>query len=768
MEQRSAVIKALARATGSYRTFEKAWWDQPADKWRSVMYDYMLERVLDVADKEDRIAAGSDRLRELGYADKQIDAYLSDERRLAAFIWQDSLNAMTDPHMPIIDDEEFDRVVYGAIDHVATLKEQGYDVAYMPVLRTSAAWEERPGLYGASVKPRIAELSSTKRRAMATIMPERYDVVAQVSASTKEAIERDLTIEFADSHIAPHALTKGEASNWAQMAYRDEFATLNPASANFQLLEAHKLEQMGLSYWNPNEKLGFTFPRWGNGGLYLPAGFAKALDQMLDGKRFRLDTVYDKGTRLFRFSILGLSPRYTAHIVFGGGFLLALRSDPRIVFKMGDAYRMVKEGRLPRPLRQSSTEVGIQELSPEPASLQVKALEAHGEAAGKQGAHMLMQEILGEQGILWSKASPVQWVRAAGELNYRFTNFVSSMYRAAAYLDHAGRAAKEEFTDPVSGVKMRVTPQRAKDEGIRHAQKVMGNLKAMTPLERTWFMRIMPFYGWTRHILDYVLTYPVDHPYRAQFLAVQAQLDSDSVAKAIDQRVLFMFFLGQPDAQGNVRGVDVRFMDPLRDVGNYATWGGWIAALNPALQAPIAMIDPNLIYGSTALYPQVTYDQFYGIETTTPQGNAALTGAEQFVSQLGALDAALNLSGQYRSLAQKNPNAFAKTIFQSLNIPFAQVQSINMKQLAVKGELARYRVASQAAKNAFSNPGMQGTGITDALAGYSSVPNPLNPDYEVTPAQLQELYNAAIAAYPGQNPLDVLIAPNTPAPSYTP
>jgi hypothetical protein len=44
----------------------------------------------------------------------------------------------------------------------------------------------------------------------------------------------------------------------------------------------------------------------------------------------------------------------------------------------------------------------------------------------------------------------------------------------------------------------------------------------------------------------------------------------------------------------------------------------------------------------------------------------------------------------------------------------------------------------------------------------------MNPDYEVTPAQLQAIYNAALAAYPGQNPSDVIATPPTPSPAYTP
>jgi hypothetical protein len=60
---------------------------------------------------------------------------------------------------------------------------------------------------------------------------------------------------------------------------------------------------------------------------------------------------------------------------------------------------------------------------------------------------------------------------------------------------------------------------------------------------------------------------------------------------------------------------------------------------------------------------------------------------------------------------------------------------------------------------------MGGSGLVNALQGFTSVPDPMNPDYEITPHQLQQIYNAALAAYPGQNPSDVVTTPPNP-PGY--
>ena len=144
-----------------------------------------------------------------------------------------------------------------------------------------------------------------------------------------------------------------------------------------------------------------------------------------------------------------------------------------------------------------------------------------------------------------------------------------------------------------------------------------------------------------------------------------------------------------------------------------------------------------------------------GIREAGSQGNA-LTGLEQFVPQLGALGSAISAATQYRSLAKTNPNQFYKKLFQDLNIPFAQVQHVNVKQLAVQDSNARYESAKAAATTAFQ------TGDFAPLAGYGNVPNPLNPDYEIGVDQLQALYNAALKLYPGQAPVSTITPPQTP------
>jgi len=97
-----------------------------------------------------------------------------------------------------------------------------------------------------------------------------------------------------------------------------------------------------------------------------------------------------------------------------------------------------------------------------------------------------------------------------------------------------------------------------------------------------------------------------------------------------------------------------------------------------------------------------------------------------------------------------------KNIYNSLNIPFAQVQHINLRQEAAKTAIARYQVTKLLASNAWT------TGDFSQIADLGSVPDPRNPDYETPVAALQQLYNQLAAQYPGTPPSDSAVSPPSP------
>jgi hypothetical protein len=56
------------------------------------------------------------------------------------------------------------------------------------------------------------------------------------------------------------------------------------------------------------------------------------------------------------------------------------------------------------------------------------------------------------------------------------------------------------------------------DNSMRETMRVVGDFTTYTPLERRFWRRIMPFYGWYRHVTKLVLTQPVVNPMRTAWM----------------------------------------------------------------------------------------------------------------------------------------------------------------------------------------------------------------------------------------------------------
>jgi hypothetical protein len=743
------------------REYGKAVWDHPTADWIDVVKDKFIEKLIEQEGRYDRFGTMTRLLREEGAAKKTIDTLRADPVKMAQLIELETRDVQSSPWGDeIMTEGERREIQKSAIDAANELRAQGHEVVYIPSVSTLDLRDKEPGRYGIHLATSgLVKRSSRGFERTLAHVAQRHDISAGIHQAAKETLQIRATIDFVDRQLTPHFVYADEAMRTIRREFGEEWQRWSTADQNIQdkMVEQIMRRNFNLVKFDPQATFGFSLPRWKPGAIYLPKEIADALPKMLDKGQFPMEGAWNKVTNLFRFSILGLSPRYTAHVAFGGTFLLALRSSPRILEAIPDAVKIMKgEGDVPREaIARGATQRGVDPVVYQSFhdSTRNVANRVYLNRMGSESARWLAQEhIEVKQGIKLAAAQPIHWLKAVGDLNYSFTNTVADFQRAWAYSDFLMGAKRKDLIDPATGEKLDWTDARVRAMAEHHVRKVFGDLSAMTPLERSTFTKLLPFYGWTKHILEFTGSYPVDHPFRASTLTVIATQDSNDMALGLPKRLQFLMFLGSPDVAGNVNALDVRFMDPLRDTANYATIGGWISALNPIISAPIAMIDPSVIFGGVPLYPNVTYDQFYGIETAPAQGNA-LTAVEQVVPQISALDAALGISAQYRHLAATNPNSFAKAIFESLNVPFAQVQHLNLKQIAAKNELDRYQVAKQAATNAFDS------GDFSAISGLSSVPDPLNSQWNVTPGYLQSLYNQLLTEYPGTPPSQTALPP---------
>ena len=744
--------KASQKALGD---FKDAVLRNPADRWRPVFLDLFISNLLKHDRSNEIFDSMANQLREHATPSDQVMTARSNPRVLYELVDQMAEASGTDIMASVMDRSEVEEVRNAAFEEIQRLRAQGFTPHYVPNVAAHQVGDVAN--YNVSISTTRLPTVDAAHGRLLDFTDSVYDVMAGASHGVKQQLARDGSIEYMDSFVQQHLYAVADL----EQMYRQERNIVGTADLGSRRADLNHFLQneLGLKKFDPEAMFGISTAKLARGGFYIPVHLADALEKIINRDLTVDKSLFGKGTQIFRTAVLGYSPRFIAHIVFGGSFLVALRSSPMVFRFLPDAYRMVKEG-TNDVLRSHATQQGA-----DPVELQIASgFKAGGTkvvSAADKNVHwwggvkmrnLVLREMMDKLNLDPSQMS--SWLKVLPAFTFKFTNFVTNMQRSVVYLDGAAAAERRGWIIDESGHRVTVTPARAHEEGMRAAERVMGDLRHMTPLERHSFTKIMPFYGWTKHILRYVSSYPSDHPYRAMFLSNLANMNSEDVPSGLPTRLQLLFFLGNPSPDGSVTALDVRALNPLRDVANYATIGGFLSSLNPAFTAPVAMVDPSIVFGDNVLYPNLQYNQLYGVKEAAPSGNL-LTAAEQYVPELTALDTALGISSQYRNLRKTDPKAYAETIFESLGLPFTP-QHINIKQMAATNEIDRYQQAAQQAQNAWQS------GDFSSIAGYPTVPDPLQPDYNITPLALEALYRNALAAT-GQPPSEVV--PSLPAPN---
>jgi hypothetical protein len=751
------VMKAARDVLEAQKKFSKAVWDHPPDVYVDVKFNTMVDMLVKQEATLAALAKAEKRFSEKhGTTPRTIEELRSNPHVVGQLAQMALHNTLGDASVYFSEADlllmrETEKSAMDFIDRMR--RDPDVVLQYVPHVSESQIEALRNNDYGIHIiaGKGIPTTDMAEKRAW-DMSRSRFDAMAAGNHALMQRLEQQATIEYMEHTLSNYVQTGTQLQRFLFDIRPDllklktamsEGATEAERKAQISTInsELEKLaKQMRMVKWDPNSMFGFTLPRWTDPeGLYIPEDLANGLKRLAGPQPLWVRSL-SKPTNLFRFAILNLSPRYTAHILFGGTFLLALRSSPEALRFIGTAHKALKTGEgLPEDLMAPQTQAGTPDYGFR------QPMQEFQYRSGKEQGRFVLQEIIETKlGIKLDEAKAVHWLKAAGQANLRFTSYVTNMQRTIAYLDGAAKAERKGyFIDPETGEKVSMTKERMAYEGMKHAGHVMGDLRKMGPLERQAARTVIPFYGWQKHILSYVLSYPIDHPWRAMMLANMAEYDNGMIdQQGLPLRWQFLFYLGHPDAQGNVTAADLRALNPLRDVANYATLTGYIQSLNPVITSTFTFIDPSLVYGENTLYPKTTYDQFYGINVAGSQGNLGSI-AQQFVPEVQGIGAAMALAN---SRFTGNKAQVEKKLLEAMNVPFVP-QSINITQEIAKTSDARY----QTAKN-MADQYMQNQIPFSAIAGLGSVPDPRQAGYQISVADLKMLHDELEKMYPGAPP----------------
>lgn len=550
------------------------------------------------------------------------------------------------------------------------LIDEGYDPVYIPHVKSGTTYESVLHVRPIAAKETITP-GMWKAQAF-NFSPGETNVALGITKAVKDIIQKEGTEHYYQTYWDPIGQT-------AQSLKDDYVKRIENAAPELSGDEvAAKAQVLRDKDWKPlPEGYRRPVPLGGEVKLY-PAHMVEAIEKLVEknGKLpMNLEKLHSKAINTYRAAVL-TSPRHLSHVGLGGS-MMAMGYFPFEYWKRLPQARKIVKGDL------QDTALNTQLFHPTPDQLvHVSGGKTLGRLFGSVGKRL-------EQ---WKK----------------FEEYIANVQRVGVQL--AGEAKGLE-----------------RAEAIQLANRVLVSLDDMTPMERTILKQVSPFYAFSRHVMRYLMKYPVDNPYRATFLARLAKQEEEEQKTGLNSHFHMMFFLGQPDKDGNIKSVDFKSVNPFRTLDNDFTLAGFVSSLHPGVQWIGSASGIKMLSATPELHQELSIDENTGA-LVAKRKNFWLTGLETFIPQTETLDHFVTFTDRMRHLKEANPEAYESTLYSSLGIPFEGAipgsvpvfgaKPKNLPYERAREERNRYKYAQQQVSKALQQ------GSTAPIEGFEQVPVP--------------------------------------------
>ncbi|MDE2101516.1 MAG: hypothetical protein KGL39_30000, partial [Patescibacteria group bacterium] len=693
--QKSSTRKAFSTLDARRTALIKAMDRQPEARFAPRMAELVQDRLVATLDGK-----------EVDEDDLELVAY-----QVANGVWKGETFAQ------IITPKEMTKITNSALAELRRERDAGFNPRFV----YSTTSREIPRIGAAQAGDRIVESRSSKSRARYNPSAVYDPIIGLTRKETEDLHEHVVTEMFYGE--------QGIESRWGT-SFDDAMKEA------MQLVRAPEGEDPGMLRHRLNEwfdrQYAHVDPRAyvsrkgaqatgasPDKGFYVPRPVKDALDanfKVIVGPKSAPGKIYAGGTQLFRFTLLNFSPRYQVHIWAGGAALYLMQAPGGVLSMAID---------LPAALGMMvHSSEGWLKAGSEPGHIMAPVLQWLKSRAELRGETRMPLAI--SHGVAEADPQDVELLKA-----YNFTKGRKLGQWMSTLMERRGLNAGTELANFGANTLRSLAYFTGKrvaggdaEAGVQFALKVFADMDGMSPLERSIIRYVMPFYGWTKHILQYVAHYPIDHPWRAAILSQLINQEWQDWNTGIPQSMMYLFELGGIDGSGNATVLDIRQLDPLRSVSDVFTMAGFLSSLNPAIQnvvLPALGVDPTT-GGPEQLYPTMTVDQFYGTEQPAPRNplGVAESGIAGYVPQATAVETVLGLTSYARWAKQNDPAAYRNQIYGALNFPWVPYK-VNMYQVVATQQEHDYNVARDAATAALADPNPNSP-TWKSLMGYSYVP----------------------------------------------
>lgn len=616
--------------------------------------------------------------------------------------------------------EQFEQMRMDVVKSVLGLIRRGLDPVWLKVVH--------PDTEGAVLSRHLPILpdriagDEAFRRVVNDFSPGTTNIAIGLLSAARDQYRFEGTVQFLDKFVLAKAKTRSFLdAEYLKTVSEGRYQARRRPSHGLAAQAADELSK-GWTQIRPDD---YGLKEWPGGryhaeDIYIPKTMAHHLKGLMPSDRHGLARLpmygaYDRGLKVFRFSVL-TGPRHLVHVGLGGLFALMMR-DPTAPLQFYRAYRIVRD------MKDGKHSSWLDEASKNLFGGVTDAVAA--KSVGMSYGNMLSKF----------------WQKTGANVERKLANVeetVSDIYRVSAALSAKRRGMTEL-------------------EALNVANKIAVNMDGMTPFERTVIKQVIPFYGFMKFMFKFMLTYPVDHPYRAVILSRFATQEQEEWNTLIPEKFMMTLFLGHPDSHGNIKSIDMRNLNPFRSFSNDFTLQGFFQSLNPIAGAIATARGFNVLDATGPLYPSLEFNPTTGsLQAAPPSGaNQWFTAAEQFLPELGTIDHFVGITDQMRRLkASGNTAAYQSTLYSQLNLPgiLAPPVTVNLPYVEERSEMDRYKVASQAVSDFTS-----GRASADSLRSFAYVP--YQGQY-YTPDQFIRYWNGLLAQVPvGVDPRAILPTP---------
>lgn len=548
-------------------------------------------------------------------------------------------------------------------------------------------------------------LSQTQER-LVDMSPGINDAGVAVSHQAMEILHRRASEEALDHILSQYGISERDLRAQYGIQARDvaEKDALWGFEGQLKQLIERKYAPVNLKDIGFNWKSA-RLSKYDQNRVYIPRALHDVLGEIAMPRKPFGGQLVEGMSRLFRISVVGLSPRTHLYNLLGGATMLMGETGPG-AFRYG--RQALAWARNPELITAESLRrvIGSQRRIMEDfdklnlASERMKKAEAMSNIAGGRTLGRLWREV--------QESKVADKGRQLIDKSYGLNAQMDDMYRTMAFLYGYDKS-----------ITRGLSKDAAERAGMEMLQRSMMDWASLTPIERSVMKSIFPFYSFMNHAIRYVFRYPVDHPLRAGVLAAFGRAQQEDLDGLLPDRFLSLFTFGGLSDEGTMKGLSLTAVNPFGDVANMLTFTGFLSATNPAVATVLESV--GLIQGEAELYPTL----YFNPETGRLDGrrtNPLMNLATNVVPQSDLLFSLAGANARFNEQLQRDPAAALRTMMSAGGLPvltrMGPLGEIPVVEETFKAELARQDAQDIALNEALRSgdwqnanlfPGLQGT-----------------------------------------------------------